>query len=148
MPNAMNLLMTGLEQTLKNVQLPSGQKPIEEIKKATELDAGFLRKNPRHNVVSQETREWDGENSELGSQEVLLDVWTKNLKQDAGEHQLTDESLLEAIGQAIREQAGHLSGQPFGAGTDLVRIEPPIRELPDRNIFAYRIRLVYNVLWG
>lgn len=140
--------MNGLTVNLLAVTLPNGSSPIKSVKKATEIEAGFLRKNPEHNVLSQDTREWDGENAELGEQEIFLDVWTKNLKQDGGEHQLTGNTLLEAVGQAIREQVGHLSGQPFGAGTDLVRIETPRRETPDTNIFAYRLRLVYNVLWG
>jgi len=140
--------MNGLTVNLLAVTLPNGSSPIEEVKKATEVEAGFLKKNPKTNVLSQDTREWDGENAELGSQEIFLDVWTRNLKQDAGAHQLDDNTLLESIGQAVREQVGHLSGQPFGAGTDLVRIETPRRETPDTRIFSYRIRLVYNVLWG
>lgn len=140
--------MNGLTVHLLNATLPNGSKPLKSVSKATEIEAGFLKKNPDTNVLSQDVREWDGENAELGRQEIFLDVWTRNLKQDAGAHQIEDNTLLESVGQVIREQVGHLSGGPFGAGTDLIRIDTPQRETPDTRIFSYRIRLVFEVLWG
>lgn len=140
--------MTAIEFTLKRVMLPDASMPIDRVQKASQVDSGYLRKNPNHTVLSQGTKEWDGENANLGTQELIVDVWGKNLTQDAGAHQIESDTLLESISQAIMEQAGHLSGGPFGAGTDLITIISPSEEVPDSNIFAFKAQLIYNVLWG
>ena len=147
MPTKTNDLIEGLKVVLGEVTV-LGQKPIKKIKPATEIDVAFIRRIPDNQVLSLQTREYDGENAELGTQELFLDVWAKDLSQDAGGSQLTEDDKLEAISQACREQAGHLSGGPFGAGTDLVRIEPAIKVSPDDQLFAFRLRLTYAILWG
>ena len=148
MPNKINNLMTGLTVHLKAVTLEDGSTPIDSVKKATELDEGFLKKRTDNTVLSQRAKEWDGENSALGSQEIIIDVWLKNINRDAGAHQIESNTLLESIKDAIQEQAAHFSGGPFGAGTDLILIEPPVKELPDSNLFLFKLQLVYNILWG
>lgn len=140
-------LIDALKVVLGEVTV-EGVKVIQRVKAATEIDVAFLRKISGTQVLSVENREWDGENAECGTQDINLDLWVKDPRQDAGSNQLEAEDALEAITDAIRAQAGHHSGGPFGAGTDLVRIEPVSKDSPDERLFTFRIRLTYSVLWG
>lgn len=125
-----------------------GNKVIKNIKAATEIDVAFLRKVPDTQVVSIGQHDFDGENPQCGTQEVLLDIWTKDVTQNAGARQLTEEEQLSSIADAVLQQVGHNSSGPFGAATTLIRTEVLEKDSPDERIFTFRIRLAFEVLWG
>lgn len=148
MPNPIHNLLLALQTKLTNIVLEDGTAPFDRIKFASDLETGYLSKVPETQVLSQEDREFDGENPELGKQTVNLDLFTRDITQRAGEKQIVSDSGLSSCEDAIREEIGHLSGGPFGAGCTLIRVNPPKREDVATKVFRYRVRLIYEIIWG
>lgn len=148
MQNPIHELLTALTSILTNIVLEDASTPFDRIKIASDLEDGYLSKVPETQVLSQDTRNWDDENPELGKQQINLDLFTRDITQRAGSQQIVSDSGLSSCEDAIREQAGHLSGGPFGAGMNLISVEPPKREDVANKVFRYRVRLVYEIIWG
>lgn len=148
MPNEVNSLFVGLQVLLVAVTLPDGTTPFDRVVKAADLDSNHLAKVPETQVLSQQTREWDGENPELGTQTLYLDCFTRDITQKSGENQIASDTGLNTLAKAVRDQVGHNAGGPFGAGCSLTSMEPPIREDVGAKVFRYRVRLAFEVIWG
>lgn len=146
--NDVEALFTALRTKLLAVTLPDGSTPFDRVKYAADLETNYLAKVPETQVLSQEDRSWDGENPELGTQELQLDLFTRDITQKAGEAQIASDTGLNSLAKAVREQVGHSSGGPFGASTSLIGMQPPIREDVSNKVFRYRVRLTFEVLWG
>lgn len=145
--NRINNLLSALSTSLTAVTV-GGATPFDRIKKASDLEDGYIVKVPETQVLTQQDLEWDGENPELGEQRIHLDLFTRDVTQKAGENQIISDTGLNHLVDAVREQANHFSGGPFGAATTLVAVAPPIREDAGNKVFRYRMRLIYEVLWG
>jgi hypothetical protein len=148
MQNEVANLFEALQAVLKTVTLPDGSKPFVRVKEATDLESNYLVKVPETQVLSQEDREWDNENPELGTQRLNLDCFTRDITQKSGEKQIVSDTGLNSIATAIREQASHFSGGAWGAATTLIGMSPPIREDVGNKIFRYRVRLSFETVWG
>lgn len=146
--NKVEALFNALQTLLTSVTLPDASTPFDRIKLAADLDTNYLSKVPETQVLSQENREWDGENPELGTQELHLDLFTRDITQKAGEAQIVSDTGLNSLTEAVINQASNPIGGAFGAGCTLTLIEPPVREDVSNKVFLYRVRLTYNVVWG
>jgi|SRR5690606_16353938 len=148
MPNEVSNLLTALTTKLQSVTLSDNSQPFVRVVKAADLESQHLAKIPETQVLSQNDRTWDEENPELGTQQILLDCFTRDITQKSGENQVISDTGLNSVADAVREQVGHNSGGPFGAACTLVSVQPPIREDVANKVFRYRVRLTFEVIWG
>lgn len=146
--NRVSDLLTGLQALLETVTLSDGSTPFNRVKIAADLETNYLTKVPDTQALSQEDRNFDGENPELGTQRVNIDLFTRDITQKAGNKQIVSETALQSCEEEIRNQIGHLAGGLFGAGCTLVQMQPPKREDVSNKVFLFRVRLTYEIIWG
>lgn len=105
-------------------------------------------------VIGSKQSSWDDENPELGTFDVWLDMWTRDMATTGGKAQLTNsgpatgERGINELEERIVEDLSHFSNAPFFSACSLVGATEPERLSPDGKKFLYHKRITYQAVIG